>query len=137
MRELKQAIAKLQSGGSADGTTTYGNVDLPYEVPGDELVQKATDALEAFARDESYTTDVQERRQRYLPDKDRQILESSRLEARSRKGIHRKLFTGSREGFFLHIDHERSYDEVGIDTIGGTVPESDIDAFVEHLYEQF
>jgi hypothetical protein len=137
MREMKQAMAQLRSGSSPDGTTTYGNIDLPYEVPGDELAEKASDALEEFATDESYTTDVQERRQRYRPDKDIEIPESSRLEARSTRGVRRKLFSGSREGFFLDIDHERTYEEVGIDTIGGTVPESDIDTFVDRLYEQF
>jgi len=130
-------MARLRSGSSADGTTTYGTIDLPYEVPGDELAEKADDALLSFSEDHSYVTERQDRRQRYLQDEDRAIPESSRLEARSTHGILRKLFSGSREGFFLDIDHERTYDEVGIDTIGGTVPESDIDAFVEELYEQF
>jgi len=137
MREMRQALAGLQGQPSRTGATTYGNVDLPYEVQGDELVEKADSAFETFAGTHDYTIERQDRRERYIPDDDRHIPDATRLEARSTAGIRRTFLSGSREGFFVDIDHDRTYNSLGIDAIGGEIPETDIDAFVEELYTQF
>lgn len=93
--------------------------------------------MEAFGDENGYSTATQYRRQRYLPEEGREVPESTRLEARNRDGL-RKLSGQYREGFFLDIDHERTYDQIGIDKIGGLgeVPDTEIDDFVDELYDR-